>query len=81
MTHVLNTPPEQVMNFSYQARKNGQVAIYHNGRPARTLTGKDAARFLRNVTGADEETQQLWMARVTVNFERGNERPIDRTSR
>jgi hypothetical protein len=36
--------------------------------------GRPAARFLREVEGADEEAAQRLSARVTGNFKRGNER-------
>jgi hypothetical protein len=39
-----------------------------------TLAGVPAERFLREVEGADEEAEQLLMARATGNFKRGNER-------
>jgi len=44
------------------------------GRVVTTLAGVPAERFLRDVEGADEEAEQLLMARVTGNFKRGNER-------
>lgn len=62
------------MDFSFEARKDGRVAIFHRRRQARVLKGAEAGRFLDAVQGADPETQQLWMARVTRNFKRGNER-------
>lgn len=39
-----------------------------------TLRGKDADRFLAKVVGADDQTAQMVMAKVTGNFKRGNER-------
>ena len=57
--------------FSYKERKSGEVVIEHNGRPATTLRGLRAQRFLADVRTKDP--QQL-MARVTGNYKRGNER-------
>ena len=62
------------MSFAWQATKDGRVRIAWRGRVVTTLTGAPAARFLREIDGADEEAQQLLMARVTGNFKRGNER-------
>jgi len=45
-------------------RKNGDVAITHNGRPAAVLRNAAAARFLRDVEARDP---QEVMARVTGN--------------
>ena len=45
--------------------------ITHHGRPAGTLRGAAAARFLTDVQ--DDDPQQL-MARLTGNYKHGNER-------
>jgi hypothetical protein len=47
------------------------VLISHRGRPATTLRGSAARRFLAAV---DEGDPQELMARVTGNYKRGNER-------
>jgi hypothetical protein len=47
------------------------VVITHHGRPATTLRGDRAARFLAEVEGGDP---QEVMARWTGNYRRGNER-------
>ncbi len=62
------------MTFAWHATKDGRVRISWRGRVVTTLTGSGADRFLREVEGADEEAEQLAMARVTGNFKRGNER-------
>ncbi len=56
--------------FSYK-RRGSEVAIFHHGRPAATLRGDAAAKFLRKLESGDP--QQL-MARLTGNYKRGNER-------
>jgi hypothetical protein len=53
--------------------KDGRVRIAGQGRVVTTLAGARAARFLREVEGADGEAVQLAMARFTGNFKRGNE--------
>jgi hypothetical protein len=57
--------------FSFDVRKNGDVAIAHAGRPAAVLRKAAAARFLTDVEARDP---QEVMARVTGNYKRGNER-------
>ena len=57
--------------FSYKEHKNGDVVIEHSGRLATTLRGLRAQRFLADVQ--TKEPQQL-MARVTGNYNHGNER-------
>ncbi len=61
-------------DFSYQPRKDGTVAIYWRQRPATTLAGKLAERFLAAAPDADEAELQLLMAKATGNFKHGNER-------
>ncbi|GAA4323081.1 hypothetical protein [Klenkia terrae] len=58
--------------FDHRVRKDGDVEVTHHGRPAATLRGAAAARFLADVA-AGADPQQL-MARVTGNYARGNER-------
>jgi hypothetical protein len=62
------------VSFAWRATKDGRVRISWRGRLVTTLAGAPAARFLREVDGADEEAEQLLLARVTGNFKRGNER-------
>lgn len=59
--------------FSYRAAKDGAVFVAYQGKTVTILRGKDAARFLARVAGADERAAQLAMAKVTGNFKRGNE--------
>ncbi|MFJ1756189.1 hypothetical protein [Kitasatospora sp. NPDC088134] len=57
--------------FEYQQRPDGTVLILHRGRPAGTLRGNRADRFLAEAESGDP---QLVMARWTGNYKRGNER-------
>jgi hypothetical protein len=54
------------------------VRIAYRGKVVTTLAGKEAARFLSRVAGADAAQAQLVMAKATGNFKRGNERLPDR---
>ena len=60
--------------FSYQETNDGRVQVFHKGRLAISLTGKEATRFLLKVETADARTAQLAMAKVTGQFKFGNER-------
>lgn len=57
-------------SFAYRV-VGDDVLISHYGRPATTLRGATAKRFLADVETADP--QEL-MARLTGNYKRGNER-------
>jgi hypothetical protein len=61
--------------FAFEARKSGEVAIFHHGRLATTLRKETAARFLKDAKTGDP--QEL-MARATGNYKRGNERVTNR---
>lgn len=68
--------PQQLhgLGFTYRVRKNGNVEIFHRGRLATTLRGKEAEDFKQEAQDeATAEAQQL-MARLTGNYKRGNER-------
>jgi hypothetical protein len=66
--------PDGPSGFAFRRMKNGDVQVTHHGRPASTLRGRDAAAFLAEMDGADAESQQHAMARLTGNYRRGNER-------
>jgi len=60
--------------FGYRSSKDGKVFLMWHGKTVKTLTGKQAERFLAAVLNADEHGAQLLMARATGNFKHGNER-------
>jgi hypothetical protein len=62
------------MTFAWQVTKDGRVRVFWRGRVVTTLTCAPAARFLRDIGSADEDEAQIFMARATGNFKRGNER-------
>ncbi|SDK87239.1 hypothetical protein [Streptomyces indicus] len=57
--------------FRYAQQGDASVTITHHGRPATTLRGARAQKFLAEVTAGDE---QLVMARWTGAYKFGNER-------
>lgn len=57
--------------FAYDLRRGGEIRITHHGRPAGTLRGAAATRFLADVDNGDP---QEVMARATGNYRHGNER-------
>lgn len=64
----MSNPPD---GFAYRVRCSGEVRITHHGRPAGTLRGNAAARFLADV---EVDDPQEVMARLTGNYKHGNER-------
>jgi hypothetical protein len=60
--------------FTWTRRKNGDVAITHQGRPAGTVRGVAADHLVAALTGADTSAVQHALARATGNYKRGNER-------
>ncbi|MFE9911192.1 hypothetical protein [Streptomyces clavifer] len=57
--------------FLYEQHGDASVTITHHGRPAGTLRGARAERFLAEVESGDA---QLVMARWTGAYKHGNER-------
>lgn len=60
--------------FTHRRRKDGSVVLYHHGRLAATLRGRDAEAFLLEASDPSSPQAQQLMARLTGNYKRGNER-------
>ena len=60
--------------FCYQATKSGLIQISYKGKVVTRLKGKGAQQFLERVEYADNEQQQMVMAKATGHFKHGNER-------
>lgn len=74
-----DSPPD--LGFTFEARANGDVIIFHRHRLAATLRGQAAKTFLAQGDSlSDAELQQV-MARLTGNYKRGNERKAARHPR
>ncbi|MEU0834284.1 hypothetical protein [Streptomyces sp. NPDC005969] len=57
--------------FLYEQHADASVTLTHHGRPAGTLRGSRAEKFLAEVVSGDA---QLVMARWTGAYKHGNER-------
>ena len=64
--------------FTYRVTKDGKVLIAWKGQLVTTLAGKQAAKLIRQLEGADRRAVQHLLARATGNFRRGNERKAKR---
>lgn len=62
------------LGFTWEARKTGEVKIFHHGKLASTLRGAKASDFLDLANSGDSNMIQQELARVTGNYKRGNER-------
>ncbi len=60
--------------FSFRQTKSGKVFIYWRGKQVMILNDPESKKFLRKISGRDDEQAQLIMAKITGNFKRGNER-------
>jgi hypothetical protein len=60
--------------FSYHVTKNGSVLISREGKLTTTLRGPKALAFINKMKTLSSTGQQEWMARLTGNYKRGNER-------
>ncbi|MBT4161075.1 MAG: hypothetical protein HOE54_07180 [Gammaproteobacteria bacterium] len=60
--------------FGYRQTKNGTVQISYKNKVVTTLKGKDADKFTFKISSADQQSQQMQMAKVTGHFKHGNEK-------
>ena len=62
-------------NFHFETHKGDRVTIWMDNRPITHLKGAQAVKFLSRIDTANQDEQQLIMAKATGNFKRGNEKP------
>lgn len=60
--------------FDYEITKGGIVLLYWGGKHVKTLSGKAAEKFIKEIDELDGQAAQLVLAKATGNFKRGNER-------
>ncbi len=62
------------LGFVHAVAKNGTVLIRREGQLVTSLRGAKATAFLKKIDALDFFGQQHWMARMTGNYKRGNEK-------
>ena len=67
--------------YAYQIRKDGAVAISHEGRQVSVIAGREAERLIAKLQRASAAEVQMALAKITGNFKRGNERMAARHTR
>ena len=60
--------------FGWRASGEDKLLITYEGKQIMVLRGSEAAKAIRRLEQAEEEQQQLILAKLTGNFKRGNER-------
>lgn len=60
--------------FTYRVSKDNKIFISWHGKQVTILSGKESAKFLARISGANFQEAQLIMAKITGNFKRGNEK-------
>lgn len=63
--------------FSYRVTKDGKVLMSWGGRVVKTVAGAAGARLAAQLAAADEDAQQLLLAKATGQFKHGTERAGD----
>jgi hypothetical protein len=58
--------------FHYLSGKDKTI-IYWQNKPVKTIKGNNANKFLMNIADISEKQAQIYMAKLTGNFKRGNE--------
>jgi hypothetical protein len=70
----MTSPAADDLGFTFRVSKPGGVSVHRQGRLVATLRGDRAQEFLARIEPLDPAARQGLMARVTGNYERGNER-------
>lgn len=60
--------------FSCSTTSDGKVRVSFHGTQVAVLVGKEAAKAMSVIATGDEIALQLFLAKATGNFKRGNER-------
>lgn len=61
------------MPFSYKLLKDKKALIYYKGAEVVTTVGKDYNKLERVIALDNKYELQLFLAKITCNFKRGNE--------
>jgi len=60
--------------FSYKLIKEKKALIYYKGKEVLAISGKDYNKLQRVIDLDNKYELQLFLAKITGNFKRGNER-------
>lgn len=60
--------------FDYRILKGGQIVVTRGGVQVAIVSGAAAAKLASALQAADDNVQQLLLAKITGNYKRGNER-------
>jgi hypothetical protein len=60
--------------FSYKLGKEGKVLIYYYDKQIKVISGKKSKTLIEKLDWANEDEEQMILAKITGNFKRGNER-------
>jgi len=64
------------MPFSFKLIKDKKALIYYKGKEVMVVSGKDYNKLQRVVDLDNKYEMQLFLAKLTGNFKRGNEKGI-----
>jgi hypothetical protein len=59
--------------YHYLSGKD-KVIIYWQGKAVKTIKSNDADKFLMNIADMSDKQAQIYMAKLTCTFKRGNEK-------
>lgn len=62
------------LGFSYKINKNESVFIQRKDKVITTLRGGKAIEFINKIQNLSMEQEQQYLARLTGNYKRGNEK-------
>lgn len=65
---------KQEQPFSYKEIKDDKVQVFFEGKFIKTLSGKEYTRFHTVLVQEDPYSLQLFLAKITGQFKRGNEK-------
>ncbi len=60
--------------FDYKVLKDNKAHVYYRHKRIKLLTGKDYHKLIKCIESGDAYETQLFLAKVTGNFKRGNEK-------
>ena len=60
--------------FSFKLGKEEKVMIYYYDKQVKVISGKKSKTLIEKLEWANEDEEQMILAKITGNFKRGNER-------